>query len=52
MVFLRLNVAFNTFDISVLPRRVVGNPADVADVGKTMAFEVSFRHHKEAVLVA
>ncbi|MNI30825.1 hypothetical protein D3C81_1498870 [compost metagenome] len=52
MVFLRLHMALNAFYVGVFPTWIVGNAADIANVGKPVAFQIGFRHHKQAVDIA
>ncbi|MNP20948.1 hypothetical protein D3C76_1135490 [compost metagenome] len=52
MVFLRLHVAHDALDIHAFPRWIVGDAAQIADVGKSVGFDVSFRHHEQTVQIA
>ena len=52
MVFLRVHVAHDALNVDVFPGRVVGDGAEVADVGETVGLHVGFRHHEQSVDVA
>ena len=52
MVFLRVDVAHDPLNVNMLPCRVIGDGAKVADVGEAVGFDIGFRHHEQAVNVA
>ncbi len=52
VVLLGVNVAFDTIHEHRLPERIVGDAAEVADIGKAVGLHVSLRHHEQTVLVA
>ena len=51
MVALLHHQALDTVDISRLPRRIVGNQGNVADVLETVALHIGLGHQHDAVLV-
>ena len=52
MVFLGVDMAHDALNVNGLPRRIVRDAAQIADVGKAVRFHVRFRHHEQAVDVA
>ncbi|MNG95990.1 hypothetical protein D3C79_550410 [compost metagenome] len=52
VVLLGVNVALDAIHEHRLPEGVVGDAAEIADVGKTVGLHVGLRHHEQAVLVA
>ncbi len=52
VVFLRRHVAFDALDVGLLPTRIVGDAAQIADVGEAVAFQISLRHHEQAIEIA
>ncbi len=45
-------MAHDALNVDVFPGRVVGDGAEVADVGETVGLHVGFRHHEQSVDVA
>lgn len=52
LVFLRMDVADDPLNVNMLTFWVIGDGAQVADVGEAVGFDIGFRHHEQAVNVA
>ena len=52
VVLLGVHVALDAIHEHRLPEGVVGDAAEIADVGKTVGLHVGLRHHEQTVLVA
>jgi hypothetical protein len=50
VVFLRVHVALDALHEHRLPEGIVGDAAEIADVGETVGLHIGFRHHEQAVL--
>ncbi|MNM64674.1 hypothetical protein D3C81_760820 [compost metagenome] len=52
VVLLGVHVALDAIHKHRLPEGIVGDAAEIADVGKTVGLHVGLRHHEQTVLVA
>ena len=52
VVFLCMDVAHDALNVDVFPQRIVGYPADIADIGEAVRFNVGFGHHEQTVDIA
>lgn len=46
MVFLRVDMANNAFDVDFFLLRIVGNTVNIVDISKVVRFDVGFRYYK------
>ena len=52
VVFLRVDVAYDALNVDIFPQRIVGDPADIADISEAVRFNVGFGHDEQTIDIA
>lgn len=47
-----MDVAYDALNVDIFPQRIVGDPADIADISEAVRFNVGFGHDEQTIDIA